>query len=180
MLQRHVFLFIFNIQKHGVPLVEGATARILPAEADRHSRLNQAAESQRFSHAIVHGALACPHLGALFEQLFHLRVDVEVFGVGGELLCNLAQLFCRQTGLHFIVRLVASTFIVVPIFGKIAKSRLLDNGSRVFLCAFIFSADRCDFGLRVLRTNVLRIDFPQCRMIFDRLIHQWLGNSGIV
>ena len=105
---------------------------------------------------------------------------MEVLGIRGEPLRNLAQLFRRDGSFDFILRLVASTFIVVPIFRKIAKSRLLGNGSRVFLCGFIFRADPCDSGLRVRRTNVLRINFPQCRMIFDRLIHQRLGNGGIV
>ena len=105
---------------------------------------------------------------------------MEVFGIRSESLRNLAQLFCRDGSLDFILNLVASTFIVVPIFRKIAKCRLLGNGSRVFLSSFKFCADRCDSGLRVLRTNVLRIDFPQCRMLFDRAIHQRLGNGGII
>ena len=40
--------------------------------------LHQAAEGQGFGHAVIHIALAGAHLCALFEQLLHLGVNVEV------------------------------------------------------------------------------------------------------
>src|SRR5690242_6107273 len=100
-----------------MPLIEGAAARVLPAETDGNSGGHKASECQGFCHAIVDGTLARAHFGALFEQLFDLGMNVEVFGICGELLSNLAQLVRWDSSVHFVIRLVAPTLILVPIFG---------------------------------------------------------------
>ena len=44
----------------------------------------QAGEGQGFGHAIVDGAFAGTHFGALLEELLHLGMDVEVFRVSSQ------------------------------------------------------------------------------------------------
>ena len=65
-------------------LVEGAAARVLSAETHVSAGFHQAGKGQSFGHAVVDGALARAHLGALFEQLLHFRMNVEALGIGGE------------------------------------------------------------------------------------------------
>ena len=77
MLQRNVLLLVFDIEQHGVALVESAATSILSAQADRHSGFHQASERQRFSHAVIHRAFAGAHLSALLQQLLDLGMDVE-------------------------------------------------------------------------------------------------------
>ena len=112
MLQRHVFLLVLDIEQHGVALVEGAAAAILSAHADGNAGLNQSSEGQRFGHAVVHRAFACAHLGPLFEQLFHLGMDMES---SGEVVtrAEISRSSSAETPVfNFILRLVSSAFVV--------------------------------------------------------------------
>ena len=83
-LERHVLLLIFDIHQDGVALVEGAAAGVLSAESHRNPVPYQAAESQRFRHAVVERTLARAHLGALLQQLFNLGMDVEASRIRGQ------------------------------------------------------------------------------------------------
>ena len=47
---------------------------------------HEAREGEGFGHAVVDGALAGAHLGALFEQLLHFGMNVEAVGIGGQAL----------------------------------------------------------------------------------------------
>ncbi len=58
-------------------LVEGAALAVLTAEAHRGAGGQERTEGNGLGHAVVEGALALAHLGALLEQLFDLGVDVE-------------------------------------------------------------------------------------------------------
>ena len=74
-------------------LVEGAAARILPAQAHRGSLLHQAGESESFGHAVVHGAFACTHLGMLLEKFLHLGMNVKTIRIGGQAIRDFGQFF---------------------------------------------------------------------------------------
>ena len=86
--QRHVFVFVLDVDEDGVALVEGAAAGVLSAEAHVGTGFHQAREGESFGHAVIDGALACAHLGALFEQLLYFGVDVEAFGICGQALSS--------------------------------------------------------------------------------------------
>src|ERR1700692_1447535 len=79
--QRNIFVFVLDIDENGMALVEGAAAGILAREANRNSSFHQARESEGFSHAVIHGTLACSHLRALLEELFYFGMNVEALGI---------------------------------------------------------------------------------------------------
>ena len=93
--QRHVFVLVLDVDEDGVALIEGAAAGVLSAQADVGTGFHQAGKGESLGHAVIHGTLACAHLGALFEQLLHLGVNVEAFGIRGQALGELGQLFRR-------------------------------------------------------------------------------------
>ena len=80
----NVFVFVLDVDEDRVTLVESAAAGVLSGEADVGAGFHQAGEGQGFGHAVVDRALAGAHLGALFEQLLHLRMNVEACGIGGQ------------------------------------------------------------------------------------------------
>jgi hypothetical protein len=67
-----------------VTLVEGAALRVLSAEANRRSGLEQCGIGQQLGHAVVERLLAVAHFDALGEELFYLGMDVEAGWRGGE------------------------------------------------------------------------------------------------
>src|SRR5271166_6825680 len=81
MAQRNVFLFVDDVDQHRVPLVEGSATAVLPAQANWSALQRERSKGQRLSHAVVQGALTVAHFAALFEQLLHLGMDVEILGV---------------------------------------------------------------------------------------------------
>jgi hypothetical protein len=56
----------------------------LSAEAHVGAGFHEAREGEGFGHAVVDGALAGAHFGALLEKFFYFGMDVEAFGIGGE------------------------------------------------------------------------------------------------
>ena len=82
--QRDVFVFVFNVDEHGVALVKGAAAGVLAAQANWDALFHQAGEGESFGHAVIDGAFPRAHFGALLEQLLHLGMDVEAFGIRRE------------------------------------------------------------------------------------------------
>ena len=71
--ERHVFVLVLDVDEDGVALVESAAARVLSGHANMRAGFHQARERQGFGHAVIDGAFAGAHLGALFKKLLHLR-----------------------------------------------------------------------------------------------------------
>ena len=67
-------------------LVKSAAASVLPGHAHVDAVFHQARERQSLGHAIIDGAFARAHFGALLEQLLHLGMNVEAFGISGQAL----------------------------------------------------------------------------------------------
>ncbi len=88
--QWHVFLFVLDIKKNRMPLVEGAAAAILSAESYRSSGLDQACERQRFRHAVIHRAFTRAHFRALLQQLLDLGMNVKALRKRGQPICQFA------------------------------------------------------------------------------------------
>ncbi len=86
-------MLVFDIDDHGVTLVEGTATGVLSRQADWNATFHQAGKSQGFGHAIVNGAFSRTHFGALLQELLHLRVDVEPFGISSQAIGELGQLF---------------------------------------------------------------------------------------
>ena len=82
--QRNVFVLVFDVDQNGVALVEGAAAGVLAGEANRDAGFYQAGKGESFGHAVIDWAFARAHFGALFEKLLHFGMNVEAFGISGE------------------------------------------------------------------------------------------------
>src|SRR5579864_7925802 len=116
-----------------MPLVESAAAGVLPAHADRDTLLHQATESERLGHAVIDIALARTHLGALFKELFDLGMDMEVRRIARELAGEFGQLFARHARFLFVLDLVPSAEVGVPIARQIAHGWFARDRTGVFL-----------------------------------------------
>ena len=167
MLQRDVFLFVLDVEQYRMALVERAATRILPAEPNGNPLLNYTRECQRLRHTVIHGTLIHTHFCALLEKFPHFRMNVESFRICREFLVQLRQFLRRQPCVHFVFRLVAPTFVFVPVGRQFAQRGLLGNRRRPFLRRFKLGSNLSDSLLRVLNPRVLSIDFPQRRMILN-------------
>ena len=70
--------------------------------------------------------------------------------------------------------------ILVPIFGQVAHQRLLGDFASIFLRGFEFGFDGGGLRWGVGRADVIGVNFPQRRMLFDFLVEQRLGDGGVV
>src|SRR5262249_38776012 len=100
-LQRYEFLFVLDVNQGGVPLVEGATLAVLPAQANGSSLLQKRAESQRLRHPEIERTLASGHFEALLEKFFHLGMDVEAGGICGKSFAHGGELGGVHARVHF-------------------------------------------------------------------------------
>ncbi len=137
-------------------------------------------EGQRFGHAVIDGALAFAHFRALLEQLLHFRVDVEAFGVRGEASGEFRDLVGRESGFDFVFRAIEAAEVVVPILRQFAHQRLVLDAASLFLRGFELGLDGGGLGLRVGGADVVGVDFPERRVLFDLLIEKRLGDGGVV
>ncbi len=163
MAERDIFRFVLSIEQHGVPLIEGCAAGILAAQAHWDAIFHQTGKGQRFGHTVVDRLLARPHLLALLEQLLHLGMDVETFGIGGQALGELAQLFSRDASGLFVFWFIAAAEIVFPVVGKVAHQRLLGDLRRVFLCGLVLAFDRSHAlgNIFVIQADLFGVDLIQ-------------------
>src|SRR5271170_2589436 len=79
--QRHEFVFVLDVDEDGVALVERAAASVLSAKAYGNAGLHQTSKRERFGHAVIDGAFARAHLGALLQQLLNFGMNVEARGI---------------------------------------------------------------------------------------------------
>ena len=163
-----------------MPLVEGSATAVLSAKPHRRAAFHQAGKSQRFRHAVIHGALSIAHLGALFQQFADLRMNVKIGGITGKPLGQASQLFGRNSGFHFVLRLVTPALIFVPVVGQSPHHRLLANVTGALLRCFKLCFDRICARSRILNSGIFGINLPQWRMLFDRLIEQRLRDGRII
>src|SRR5260370_87954 len=115
MLQGDVFHFGLSVEKHRVALVESAAPGVLPTEPDWSSTLYETGESESLRHAVVDGPSTGAHFGALFKQLLHFGMNMEVCGIGCKTLSEMKQFFCRDGCFDLVLWLVAPALIIVPI-----------------------------------------------------------------
>ena len=64
--ERNPGLLVFDIDEHGVAMVEGAALAVLAAEAHRGAGGEERTEGNGLGHTVIEGALALAHLGTLF------------------------------------------------------------------------------------------------------------------
>ena len=69
-------------------LVESAAAGILAGQANRDANFYQAGEGEGLGHAVIDGAFAGAHLGALFEELLYFGMNMEALGISGQMTCE--------------------------------------------------------------------------------------------
>src|SRR4029077_15198060 len=134
-------LFVLYVEEYGVALIEGATASVLPTQPDWDTGPYQTAKGQRLGHPVIPRALSCAHFSPLIEQLLDLRMDVESFGISGEAFGNFPQFFRGHSRVNFVLRLVPSTPVVIPIPGQIAQRGFLRDAAGFLLCSFQFAPD---------------------------------------
>src|SRR5204862_6590870 len=75
--ERKIIVLIHCVDQHRMALIERASLRVLPGEADGIAFQDDGAKRQSFRESVVYGALAVAHLGALFEQLHNFRMNVK-------------------------------------------------------------------------------------------------------
>ena len=168
--QRHVFVFVLDVDQHRVALIEGAAAGVLSAKADVGTGFHQAREGESLCHAVVHRALACAHFGALFEQLFYFRVDVEAFRIGGQACVSSGQLLRRESGFDIEFVAVEASEVLVPVFRKIAHQRLMLDAAGLLLRRLELGLDGGGLRLRIGGADVVGVDLPERRMLLDLLV----------
>src|SRR6266700_4678583 len=104
-------------------MVEGPAAAVLPGKPYRDAFYQQRTKRQRFRHAVVDRKLARAHLLALLQQLLDLGMYGKTFRIRRQLLRNPLYLVLRDRGGDFILSLVASANIFVPLGRQLAQHR---------------------------------------------------------
>src|SRR6202790_1046519 len=176
--KRDVVVLGFRINQDGVALIEGGAFRVLPSEAHRRSFQNEGPVGQCFRKAIIDGALAVAHLGALLKKLDDLGMDVEALGNGHEGIGNLRELFARKAGIDFIGGIVLAVQVRRPIIWQLAQMRLLGElaGFQLFFFVFLFYG----FDERhAINAGFLRVNFPEGQMIFYASVPAGLRGGGV-
>src|SRR5713101_9593365 len=120
--QRNVFLLVLDVEQDRVPLVEGAAATVLPAQADWSAVLDQTGEGESFRHPVVHWTFAGAHFRALLEQLLYFGMNVKVRGIRSQPLGELMQLLKRHSSFYFVLRLVTAPKECVPIIRQLPQA----------------------------------------------------------
>ena len=118
-LEREELALGFDVDHDGVALVEGATLGVLTGEADGRSLLEEGGEGDELSHAVVEGALAGSHFGALLEELFDFGVDVEVCRVADEALNEGVDAVGGEAGFDEVGGLELAAMVGRPVVGQL-------------------------------------------------------------
>ena len=74
-----IFRCGFRIEKHGMALVESASAAVLSAQSNRNPLAQKRTKDQSLRHSEIHGALAACHLKPLLDKALDFGVDVKTF-----------------------------------------------------------------------------------------------------
>src|SRR6202521_4115771 len=107
-------------------------------------------------------------------------MDVETLGIRGQTRREFHQLLARDACRLLVLRFIAASEVVVPILWKIAHQRLLGELRSALLRGFVLALDG-PYALRnIFDTDLFGVNLIQWRMLFDRLVHQWLRHRGIV
>ena len=141
---------------------------------------HQAAEGQRFGHAVVDRALAIAHLGALFEKLLHLGMNVEIRGIRGQPIGEFGNFFRGKRGFHFVLAVCSGRRNSCPNISADRAGAAFFEPTCALLGGFQFRFDRVDACLHVVGADVFGVNLPQRRMFFDRFVQQRLGDGGVV
>src|SRR5690242_6905252 len=106
-------------------------------------------------------------------------MDVEVGWIGRETIRDFDQFLRADPGVYFVVRLIPSAFVRVPIAGQFAHQWLLLDLTRTLVGGLKSRADFVRHRTSV-DARVLGINLPKRRVLFDGSIEQWLSDGGIV
>ena len=96
-------------------------------------------------------------------------MNVEVFGIGGQARRSVPIFFGRESGFDFEFRAVKAAEIFVPIFRKVAQRGLVLDAAGFFLRGLELGLDGVGLGLRIVGADVVGINLPERRMLFDLL-----------
>src|SRR5947209_7966119 len=108
MRERHVLALILNINQSRVPLIEGSTASVLPAEPYRDAVLQQRSKRESLRHPIIQRTLAAAHLFALLQQLLDLGMNMEILRIRSERFGQRINVGLRDAGTHVVLRFPGS------------------------------------------------------------------------
>ena len=107
-------------------------------------------------------------------------MNVEAFGVRGQLRRKLGQFLGRKTCFNFELRLVQPAEIAVPVFGQVTHRGLGLRTLGLLLRFFELGFDGIGLRLSIGCADVVGVDFPQRRVVFDLLVEQRLRDGWIV
>ncbi len=160
MAEWHVLLLIDDVDQYRVPLVEGAAAAVLPAEANGHALRRQRAEGQRLGHTEIQRTLAISHLVPLLQQLLHLGMDVEVFGIFHQAIGDFTNALGGESGIDFVFRLPLAAMERRPVGRQLSHHRLLRHALAGDLRGIELRDELLYERLRIL-TGVPRVDLVE-------------------
>ena len=107
-------------------------------------------------------------------------MNVKSRRIRGEPRSQLREFVAGHSRLPFEFRLMTAAVVLVPIFRQLAHGRLLLQRAGFFLRRLELGLDRRRPVGCVGRANVVGINLPQRRMLFDPFVEQRLRDGGIV
>ncbi|MCY1222428.1 hypothetical protein D9M72_345210 [compost metagenome] len=180
-LQRHVAAGIpalaVLVVQHGVAVGEGAAAGILAGDAHRVARGHQRGEGQVLAHAPVQRLVAAAHVGAVLDDLFHQRVQLQRLRRGGDALGQALQFGHRHGGVGGVGPLAVQERH--PVHGELVLEVRQDgvggvlagvHRGAVFLDLLVAELGRD----QVLRGQLVGVQPARAGVLGDLLVHQRL------
>src|ERR1700761_1606622 len=98
MRKRQVVVFGFAVDQNSMALIECAALRVLAGQANGRAFKHERAVRKQFSEAVVDGALAVAHFGALLEQFRELGMKMKPFRDAHKAIRDFLELFARDSG----------------------------------------------------------------------------------
>src|SRR5208337_4314153 len=116
---------------------------------------------------------------ALLQEFHNFRMDVKARGHTHKSVGNFREAFGGQAGIDFKGGIVFAVVIGRPVIGQFAELRDFGELARFALLLCKFLLDGLGDGLGV-DADVIRVDFPKRRMVFDARVEERLSDGGIV
>ena len=93
---------------------------------------------------------------------------------------QLREFLRGDSGFYLVLRLVQAAVVLVPVVGQLAQGWLLGNLAGIFLRGFELGFDRSGLRGSISRADVVGVNFPERRMLFNLFVEERLSDGGIV
>src|SRR5664279_1503281 len=106
-------------------------------------------------------------------------MDVEAGRSAHKAIGDFGEHLVRQTGVHFVFRILFAEIIVRPVFGKLSEPWNLSELTGLALIFFVLFLDGFDDSISG-NSGGLRVNLPERWMILNALIESRLRDGGII